>query len=192
MAARAAHRRFGDPEPAPAATKRATPKVDPSPSPAGGPRARGKPRSPEEQQAERTRQALLGMLVGGSSADGGRSLAVDEARLNERLNAMAPAEIERVAEFLSQIRVVEEPSEKPLIDRVEDQLAQRGIRLEMKGQTNNVYIAGDNPTWHVEKAPESLDGQKASGTYQRDNRAPYRNSWGQQLGRQVKNFINGH
>jgi hypothetical protein len=165
-------------------------------SPTSPPRRPAQAMGPDAQRVERARQALLGSLLCGASADGGYAIKVDEKRLRDRLAAMTPAEIERMAEFLAQVRQPEGASEEstPLLDRVEDQLARRGIRFEMRGQTNNVYIAGDKPTWHVERAPEALNDDreaKPSG-WKKDGRAPFRNSWGYQLGRQVKNFINGH
>jgi hypothetical protein len=151
----------------------------------------------DRRRAERAKQALLGLLASDRSSEGSGPASLDARRLDERLNRMSPEEMEKMADLLSLARTpggTTEPGQTGPIDQLDAKLAGRGIKLEMRGQNNTVYIAGDHPTWHVEQAPGGPGNEtpQTSPPWKGTSRAPGRNIWGSQLGRQVKNFINGH
>jgi hypothetical protein len=130
------------------------------------------------------------MLV--SDGAGRAWLPVDPASFRARIEALSVAECQRLAGFLAAVRTAGEApvAAATTFATVEQDLARRGISLQLSARTNNVYVAEAGAQITVAGA----DGGDGPGGGTAPSRGPSRrrSNLGFMLGRMTRNFILGH
>ena len=160
----------------------------------GAPARRGKERSPADAAIDRVRQALLGMVLS-KAADGDQSpIPAGETSIKARVEKMPDETLKKMAGFLSSSEAATAlAGQPPVLRSLDEELAKRGISLQLSGKVNNVYLSGANSSWAV-NASAGGDGEavRNSGEGRGSSRPMRYNNFGQTLGRAAKNFILGH
>jgi hypothetical protein len=139
----------------------------------------------------RAAQAALGML-------GSPPQHFDETALGDWVRRLSPDERRRLSRLLWAARQDDPTPAKPPFAKVERQLAQQGVHLDISAQTVNVTM--NNAA--TDRTPRdsdfrSMSGAERSAPARTSNRAAPRSryrmpaDWGRQWGR-IKDFINGH
>jgi hypothetical protein len=140
----------------------------------------------------RAAQAALGIL--GSPPE-----RFDETALGDWVRRLSPDERRRLSRLLWAARQDEPTTAKPPFAKVERQLAQQGVHLDISAQTVNVTMnnaATDRPPRGNEFRTPFGSEQRGAPPQTSTRAAPrsrYRMpaDWGRQWGR-IKDFINGH
>lgn len=158
---------------------------------------RGKTRPSDDKALDRARQTLLGMILKEPTDGGHPSIPIDENVFKAEVGKMSPETLGKMAGFFSTIQAktgTSSPSpQNPLLRSLDEELAKRGISLQLSGKVNNVYLSGANSSWSV-NASAGAESDSDKRTY--DGKGAARNgrynNFGQTLGRAAKNFILGH
>jgi len=157
---------------------------------------RGKQRSSDDMVLDRARQMLLGMILREPTDGGHPSIPVDENVLKAEVGKMSPETLEKMAGFFSTIQAKADSSvlpQNPLLRSLDEELAKRGISLQLSGKVNNVYLSGANSSWSVNaSAGTDADSERRTSDAKGAVRNGRYNNFGQTLGRAAKNFILGH
>ncbi|MDR3440105.1 hypothetical protein [Telmatospirillum sp.] len=153
------------------------------------PNRQAAPQGKDRLTGERARQALLGLLVRDPDHGGRSSLPIDEAAFRTRIEAMPVSDLQRMAAFLSSVRAAGAETSSRDFSTVEQDLAKRGIALQLSAKTNNVYIAESGAKVEVNANDSGDQGAARNATPPRSQR---RSNFSFALGRMTRNFILGH
>jgi hypothetical protein len=149
--------------------KAAAAKSTPSPSPSPSPAATPTPGGTSARQADRAAQAALGVLG---------DAAKHPDRLAERIGQFTEEDLQRLAKLV--LAATPPQDEKPpLLSKVDQQLAERGVKLLVKAGSVTINIGS-----------QDRSGAAVPSDRPRINTSSY-NSWARRFGR-VRDFMLGH
>jgi hypothetical protein len=157
----------------------------------------GKKRSDGDLAVDRARQKLLGMILKDSGDKNHPSIPIDEKSFKAQVEKTPAETLKKMAGFCSTIRAETKSAasseQKEIFRSLDDELAKRGISLQLSGKVNNVYLSGANSNWSVNaSAGTDSEPDKRSNADKSAPRNSRYNNFGQTLGRAAKNFILGH
>lgn len=154
-------------------------------------------RSVDDAAADRARQLLLGMILRDSAGGESASIPIDEKMFKAQIEKMPSETLQKMAAFFSTVhaggKTATPPPGKPGLQSLDEELAKRGLSLQLSGKVNNVYLAGANSSWTVNASAgtEAEDDKRPKNDKSATNYKRY-NNFGQTVGRFAKNFILGH